>query len=338
MLPFFHPSSVVVVDDDPIFLESFAFHFDELFVCETFSRPEEAIAHFKSKQDHPGLVRGLFSGATDHDERGLTAEGDPIMRMDGARLKQLVGDESRFRELSLLIVDFSMPGLNGIDVCRQLKDHPARKLLLTGKAGKDTAVQAFNEGLIDSYHMKQEAGLSQTLAREVLRLQELYFRDVTRPIELAFEVQNTDLAKHEGFCTYFGQVRDARGVAEYYRMTQPSGVALITEDGHPMFLVVQDEETQKSAVEIAMHEGAPDELLHMLRSRSVVAMFPDREHAYTAVHASDWSKYVWPATVLPGDTEDNTLYVSLLEGADATTFMPDNMCTFADFQQARDAA
>jgi DNA-binding response OmpR family regulator len=53
----------------------------------------------------------------------------------------------------LAIVDWQMPGLDGLDVCRRVRAHPATAsvyvLLLTGKGGTDNVVQGLRSGAND---------------------------------------------------------------------------------------------------------------------------------------------------------------------------------------------
>ncbi|MFT3741115.1 MAG: response regulator [Gammaproteobacteria bacterium] len=60
----------------------------------------------------------------------------------------------RFAQPSVVVIDYDMPKINGIDVCRMLPDISVKKIMLTGKAGNKTGVGAFNEGLIDQFIVK----------------------------------------------------------------------------------------------------------------------------------------------------------------------------------------
>ncbi|MEL6422987.1 MAG: response regulator, partial [Pseudomonadota bacterium] len=268
MLPFYHPTTIVALDDDPVFLESFAFHYGEDFICQTFTRPEEAIRFCNERRDHSDVVRQLFRDDVDVGDAISVAPGDQVLRVESAGMRTLSSDPGRFEQLSLLCVDFSMPGLNGIDVCRQLRDHPIRKILLTGKAGDETAVKAFNEGLIDCFLMKQMADLPRILKREMESLQRSYFTELTRPVEVALSAHREDFGAHSGLRSYFLDIFDRRGICEYYRVLNPAGIAMIDDDGAPLFLSVCDEETMRAAEEIAAGEGAPEVLVRMLASRS----------------------------------------------------------------------
>jgi len=334
MLPFYHPTSIVALDDDPLFLDSFAFHFGDEFVCNTFTQPEDAISFFEKRSPHQLPGNAFFSSETGLIDSVGLAPGDQLIKMDGGLLAGLMGNAHRFEQISLLVVDYAMPGMNGVDVCRRLKGHPARKILLTGKAGEGTAVKAFNEGLIDCYLMKQMADLPRIIDQEMRQLQRKYFKAMTGSIQMALGVQEPNLTAHAGFDDYFLKLFDARGIVEYYRSTRPSGVVMITDDADLMFLVVQDAETMRSAVEIARDQSAPSELISLLESGTVLPLFPESEHMYRPELADRWRDHVWPAQRIAGTPE---LYVSLIQGDDAAPHITSSVATFAAFRDAHDA-
>jgi len=335
MLPFYHPTSIVALDDDPLFLESFAFHFGDDFICSTFTQPEQALVFFDECSRYQTFSETFFTSETGLLDSVGGNPGDQLIKMDGTLLAKLMGDASRFQQISVLVVDYAMPGMNGVEVCRHLKGHPARKILLTGKAGEETAVKAFNEGVIDCFLMKQMADLPRVLEQEIRQLQRKYFTELTAPIQMALSFQSRNLANHAGFNNHFLKLFEARGVVEYYHHATPSGIMMISDDGEVMFLVVQDGETLRSAVEIAIDQNAPGELINLLESRTIVPLFPGSEHAYQTRFAETWRNHVWPAQVIPGEPE---LYLSLISGGDVAPHIASKISTFAAFREERDTA
>ena len=58
MTPFHHPTSILVLDDDPLFLESLDFQFSEEVSCQTFTRPDAALEHLRAQAgQHPNFAR-----------------------------------------------------------------------------------------------------------------------------------------------------------------------------------------------------------------------------------------------------------------------------------------
>ena len=58
MTPFYHPTSILVLDDDPLFLESVDFQFSDELSCQTFTRPDAALEHLRRQaSQHPDFSR-----------------------------------------------------------------------------------------------------------------------------------------------------------------------------------------------------------------------------------------------------------------------------------------
>ena len=82
------------------------------------------------------------------------------------------------QELDLVILDWMMPGLSGLEVCRAIRADPRGKdvpvLMLTAKAQEDDIGQAFTAGA-DDYMVKPFRG------RELVsRVQSLTAKDASR--------------------------------------------------------------------------------------------------------------------------------------------------------------
>jgi DNA-binding NarL/FixJ family response regulator len=103
--------------------------------------------------DHLMVAEGLRSLLQGQFELvGIAANGYELMRM--------AGDSNP----DVIVADFSMPGLNGIDAVRILKQQgsQAKCILLTMHADRALAMQAFTVGAV-GYVLKHSAG------RELLR-------------------------------------------------------------------------------------------------------------------------------------------------------------------------
>ena len=72
-------------------------------------------------------------------------------------LHEEIYNKDRFNDVSVIIVDYYMDEMNGIEVCETLSKHPAKKILLTGGADKENiAIDAFNKGIIHRFINKTD--------------------------------------------------------------------------------------------------------------------------------------------------------------------------------------
>jgi CheY-like chemotaxis protein len=289
----------MIVDDDPIFLESFTFHFGEEFPCVAYTQPERAIEHVRSQEAarRPWQIPSQSASAS----LDAPADDDRIIRLDGADLlAQLAHDPNRFRRVGVAVVDYDMPSMTGIEFCRAIRDLPVRKLLLTGKAGVDTAIEAFNEGLIDVFLTKHDPNIQTLLPRQVRKLQNEYFRSSTQVLAASLNRGDFGFLADTAFEAAFADVVRAKAIVEHYVGTRRPGALMLTAEGQALYMAVAGPELIRAHIEIAELNHAPAQLIEWLRSGSVIPLFEHPHQYYEGAARATWQSRVFPASVVPG--------------------------------------
>ena len=81
MHPFYHPTSVVVVDYDPMFLGSFSFYFEDSFLCHSFTDPKRALEFVGNRRPYRHRARSIMEeageGVTDRAGRSADTADTP---------------------------------------------------------------------------------------------------------------------------------------------------------------------------------------------------------------------------------------------------------------------
>lgn len=300
MTPFYHPTSILVLDDDPLFLESLDFQFSDELSCQTFTRPDAALEHLRSQAtQHPDFAR-YFKNCSEMDLPEVSRVGDRLLRLQLSELRSMVDDRSRHQRISVAVVDFDMPKMTGVEFCRAIRDLPVKTILLTGKAGLETAISAFNEGLIDCFLQKQDVNVSVSLRREIKRLQEAYFEKISEPIKCALALEQPSFFADPSFIKLFKEIMEQNDIVEYFVCANPPGIMMRDAEGNESFLLVSNAESVKSHCEIAESRSAPADMVKLLRSGKMQAWFPTPEGIYHSDFQNDWARYIWPAQLLPG--------------------------------------
>jgi CheY-like chemotaxis protein len=300
MTPFFHPTSILVLDDDPLFLESLDFQFSDELSVQTFTRPDAALDHLHAQaRQHPDFSR-FFKDCSEMDLGSDARQGDRLLRLQLSELRSMADDHSRYQRISVAVVDYDMPKMTGVQFCRAIRDLPVKTILLTGKAGLETAIAAFNEGVIDCFLQKQDANVSLSLRREIKRLQEEYFEEISDPIRCALRLQSPNFFTDPEFIKVFNEVSAANGIVEHYVCASPPGVMMRDAEGNESFLLVCDLDETRSQWEAAETRSAPSDMLQLLRTRTAQAWFPTQRGLYHPDFEADWARYIWPAQLLPG--------------------------------------
>ena len=298
--PFYHPTSILVLDDDPLFLESLDFQFSDELSCQTFTRPDAALEHLRTQApQHPDFGR-YFSDCSEMDLGTTVRNGDRLLRLQLSELRSMVDDRSRHQRISVAIVDYDMPKMTGVEFCREISNLPVKTILLTGKAGLETAISAFNEGVIDCFLQKQDSNVSVSLRREIKRLQGLYFAEVSDPIRCALALQRPSFFGDPNFVKLFKEMVEANGIVEHYICASPPGVMMRDAEGNDSFILVSDIDMANDQCEAAEHRAAPQDMVQLLRSRKAQAWFPTQQGFYHPDYEAEWARYIWPAQLLPG--------------------------------------
>ena len=123
---YWHPTTVVVVDDDPVFLESFAFRYEGRFRSRAFQQPEAALDHILKAAEALPREADYFDVHVDVNDLASRTAEDPVFALRRARIAERARDADRFAEVSVLVVDYDMPGMDGLELCRRLQDAPLR--------------------------------------------------------------------------------------------------------------------------------------------------------------------------------------------------------------------
>ena len=151
------PSTIAWVDDDKLFLEAAANALGNHHSLLMFTAPQECLKFFDS---YTALLptMNFLRGCTDHESYDIIDHMPVDLNMQ--TLIKLRECQERHQEISIIIVDYKMSDVNGIELCRQLRSLPMKKILLTGEADEQKAVAAFNEGIIDCFISKTSPTLT----------------------------------------------------------------------------------------------------------------------------------------------------------------------------------
>lgn len=295
--PFFFPTTVAFVDDSASFLKNLSLRLDPQLACRLFDSPFAALVALNAGTAVPPMVEGFFSL---YRHRGEASETRHVIDLNLDRIHREVHNEQRFEQVSVVVVDYDMPEMDGLEFCRQLKNPATRKILLTGKADEQVAVRAFNEGLIDRFIRKQDGEVMGMLGRAIDELQRAYFADIEQMLSDALAVGSHLFLRDPEFARRFEEIRRECGGVEHYLSCMPDGVLMLDVRGAAHLLIVQTEAMLQAQHEIAEDQDAPTELLDALRSGRYVPYFWKTGGNYSPDHADDWRSCLHPATEFKG--------------------------------------
>ncbi|MES2940896.1 MAG: response regulator [Pseudomonadota bacterium] len=261
-LPLFHrPGTIVFLDDDPDYLEMLAMVLPRQWHVKLFLRPTECI-HYLA-QEPP------FWEADAWNQQQLVEQ----WRGGKALIPQILGYWSKYSERFALtrvcVVDFSMPGMDGLQVLSELVDWPGSRVLLTGQADEQVAVRAFNRGLIDQFIPKQLPDISRRLVEAVDHLLSTAHARHGQIWRATLSPEQNALLRQASVARDLAAYAAKRWV-EHVVIGAPFGMLGMDAAGNVSWLQLETREALKTLAELAEIEGVlPDGLADIRDGRKL---------------------------------------------------------------------
>lgn len=245
--PLFHrPGTVVFLDDDPDYLEMLALVLPRQWHVKLFLRPAECIGYL--------LQEPPFWEADAWNQQQLIEHwrsGTPLV-------PQILAYWAKYTERYALsrvcVVDFSMPGMDGLQALSALGDWPGARVLLTGQADEQVAVQAFNRGLIHQFIPKQSADIQHRLVEAVEQLLHTPHARHAQTWRVTLNQEQDALLRRPSVAQWLAPFCQRRWV-EYITIGEPFGVLGMDAAGSVSWLQLETRAGLPALAELAEVAG-----------------------------------------------------------------------------------
>lgn len=296
--PVYFPTTVIFVDDNKDFLANLCLQLDPVLAFKLYDSPSNALMACNDVNSQMPVER-LFSRYYDTYGLPLTHH---VIDVDLDQVHHELYNESRFEQVSVAVIDYDMPGIDGIEFCRRIKNPAIKKILLTGQADEKTAISAFNQGIIDRFILKQDKNVINSLNQSIHELQYAYFNQTERMLADVLAIGKHDFLRDPQFQNEFNKIRVTLEIVEFYLCNGPDGtdgILMLNAKGESSLLIIQDEDARLCQYNIAFDLNAPKALLKALKSNKMVSYFWKTAGHY-APECKNWKTFLFPATELKG--------------------------------------
>ncbi|RQR66515.1 DNA-binding response regulator [Burkholderia sp. Bp9125] len=294
--PFAFPTTVGFIDDSASFFANLSLQLDTQLAFRFFHSAERAISVINDEAIQPLATDDFLCRYHDRSEQSDAHEVIAI-RIDA--IQRQMHNARRFERTSVVVVDYDMPGLNGLEVCRRIANPAVKKIMLTGKADEQLAVKSFNQGLIDRFIRKQDVHAVSALNEAIDEMKRAYLRQTQRTVIEALGLSEYRFLVDPAFAAKVSEIFCELGIVEHYLSTRPTGLVMLDSAGTPYLLLVHTEDALRATREIAVERGAPAAFLAELDNGHRVPYFPDSE-GYYPLGCTLWQPYMHSATVVRG--------------------------------------
>lgn len=265
--PVYYPVSAVFVDDSIDFLHALRGLLPNASMHRFYADPHEALAKV-SLQTQRQRPAGPLSGRSwsEFEKHGGNALGDDLMT-----------DAGRYEGIAALVVDYEMPGLDGIEFLAAVPELDCAKILLTGTADESHAVEAFNAGLIDFYLKKTDPAMARKLSRVLAEAKQ---KHCARRGPIGVHGVGTIYTARDTL-EELGRVVVRERIIEYYWRPEQNAVLTLDLDGKAGVFVAWDTRDWAAQCDVVADEDGPRELREAMLARAALPVFWPHE-AYRA--------------------------------------------------------
>lgn len=294
--PFYYPTSIVVVDDNQSFSEAVSGILTSVSHVYTFTDPIKALSFLENYAETSSAMKTLQA-----EDNELYASEEYRLNINLTKFMQRLQDPDRFKEIAIVIVDYHMEQMNGIELAcrlRELKSLYSKIILITADKDRAISVDALNEKQIDFYIMKSDPDFNEKLNKLVIKMQMSYFTELSKSIIDSIKNDTKSILSQPGYSEFMKSFCKKNKIAEYY-LIDPIGSMLLLDDyGNIHWLVIKNEADLNSFYDLASDSHAPSSVLEDLESRKVMPFFATKKEL-SLVEGSQWENFIYPANIIP---------------------------------------
>lgn len=286
----------MMVDDNLPFLENIQEKLSNTFECIYNANPVEALDVIK--KNHSKYYPMTLIHESKNDRLEDYVDTDDYITCSISSVRDIFNSNHLSDLISVVIVDYSMPELNGIQFATAMRDLPVKIILLTGEADNEIAVDAFNEQVINGYIQKDSKDLVKKITKMTSLLMQKYFDFIGSPISTLLSSQNKEVFHSK---SYHELINDtiARYEPDEYCLLDNMGSYLFRNNRSEIRYLMMCDEKMLHDFEytVKVADVKNNDLLNKLESRTHFPFLPNYD-----IDVADWPKYIQPIVKLDNDS------------------------------------
>lgn len=289
LLPFFYPTQVILIDDNYQTLQGLKNSLGQgMITCKAFDNPFTALEYINDVSNNLPSQHAAQTGKS-------------LLDGNMESFYEEIYSPTRFQQISIIITDYDMPGMNGLELCQNVTSQHIQKIILTGAATEKVAVEAFNAKTIDYFIQKNDAEVIQKLKDLIYQCQEKYFRSITHNLLNIISYENAPGLNIDDpiFIEFFQKLLKDKKICEYYLLDVYGNTLFLTADGKVSALFVFDQRLLIGQEELIPGTKITEELVQeFLNNKKAICHYDFKDHP--AYNPTDWETLLYPLFPLEG--------------------------------------
>lgn len=286
IIPYFqHPTTVCFIDDERAFLDLLKKCIsDKNRINKFYQDPIEVLNSSLVKKSKISKVDDFKHQISLQEE---DVDEDTVYTVDYKSIYNQIYNKDRFQEVSVFVVDYAMPKLDGINFFKKIKELPAKKILLTSKASPRKGIDVLNTGLVHYFFEKDINTGQSKLNNKVDKMCDNYFVELSQKIFPLSPIHQSSV-----YITLFEKWQEENKIIEYYQCDELGSYLGISSDGHISFLALTTDKEIETQINMAFNAGIEDAMTKKLSKREqLIFLFSDIEKDFDI---PVWKKLAYP--------------------------------------------
>lgn len=272
----YYPTIVVMLDDNMSFLENIRMTIKDYENITLFDSPSTAFDFLTSSNLVPVGLDILEK--IDQDEMDF----DNVLSVDYEKLASFFNNEN---QVSVLVVDYSMPEINGVEFFEKIKLMKAKKIMLTGEADTTIALNAFNKGLIDKFLTKDLSSINLVLNDCIAEFKIKYFLDSNIN---AFVSSFNNIKDSCDYISIFNAWVTSNNIIKFHQIDDNGSMVGLNSSNINFYFYILNENKLQDYVNIAKENSGSDLLLQQLNQRKKIPVFLNAQNKNIPVY--EWGE------------------------------------------------
>jgi CheY-like chemotaxis protein len=243
-LPIFYSKPNIICIDDDITVTNVLYDLlNKFYTVVKFNDPNDLlnyVINYKSFFDNNKFLRSFTE--SEYADRPNAS----LVEFDISKLVYSMDHIDLQKEIGVILIDYLMPDLDGISLCKKLKNYPFKKILFTGSEEYKIGITAIRDGLIDGYIDKTET--ADNLLSKIFETSFNYYNQNTLSLKQNIEAENILPLSDKLFVNYFMKLFNEYDVVQFCLYDKNGSILMVHSNGKKSILLVHTDRSLKQFV------------------------------------------------------------------------------------------
>jgi CheY-like chemotaxis protein len=256
---YYYPTKAIIIDDKKPFLESLDFISIEGIEIEPILGPSNFI---RSDIDYLDKSENLSVNIAEDGEISTTWRAGGFPRLP------------RKKQASVVVCDYEMPEMCGIELLRSISNKHVQKILITGSDNEGIVIKAFNDKVIDAFIRKADPGFHDRLIELIKKSAYASFRSITyHEMIVLNKLYPEAVLFKKGAEEFLGDLLKKYGSSEFYLTDPNAEILFLDKAGVERRLMITNDATVDKYKMTAIDNGIADRIINAFDDKTRIPFF-----------------------------------------------------------------